>query len=192
MILDRMHRATINDLTFTFSTTGSSSGKPVSLTGSGTVTVNPSRMDPTMKEVMGSQSVSFEMIVDTATNTSYEKFMGMSLSNFPADTWFRSTTTQAGMKPSEFMPWSNMSGLELVGAEQLGGHTVWHLTGSAAMQSGVNSSMDVYVQQDTYLPMKVVMHTAGSTTDSTINYTAINSGVKITMPPPGNVQSMGA
>jgi hypothetical protein len=88
----------------------------------------------------------------------------------------------------------------LVGTEAINGVQTYHLRGTvqAPVTPGANQSIettteDLWVRQSDYYPVKIVAHGSGSnkgtsiTVDVTATFTAWNSGVTITPPPPDQV-----
>ena len=91
----------------------------------------------------------------------------------------------------------------LVGTETINGAQTYHLRGTvqAPVTPGANQSIettteDLWVRQSDYYPVKIVAHGAGTskgtsiTVDVTATFTAWNSGVTITPPPPDQVTTV--
>jgi LppX/LprAFG-like lipoprotein len=121
------------------------------------------------------------------------------------DKWLRYTVGNANAEFSyDFLALvEQLQNPGLVGTETINGAQTYHLRGTvqAPVTPGANQSIettteDLWVRQSDYYPMKIVAHGAGTnkgttiTVDVTATFTAWNSGVTITPPPPDQVTTV--
>ncbi len=150
--------------------------------GTGTIkfTSQPERLDLGITLSSGETVFSGEEIADAATNSVYAKVDVPS--KFTSNTW---TKTQNGFDFASFnnvLHYANLGNPVLLGGESLQHVRVWHLRGSAVNQ-GPNTSLDVYLRQDNFLPVEVVLTTRGNPSGTvTYFYTALNTGISIVLP----------
>jgi hypothetical protein len=160
----------------------------INLDGTARTTASPRRV-----EVVGTASlgVPYQAIVDG--NVVYIKL---------GDKWLK---VSLGSASAEFN-YDFISLVEqlqnpgLVGTETVNGMQTYHLRGTveAPVTPGANQKIettteDLWVRQSDYYPVKIVAHGAGSnqgtniTVDATATFTAWNSGITISLPPPDQV-----
>ncbi len=145
-----------------------------------------------------------DVITDAATNTTYTRIGG--IAGVPA-TWTKSDTSAAtSVSPvdvSGVTDFTTDTNAKLVGAETLNGVAVWHIQATPPADSSAttpttlptqtpttaqtpattSATVDIYIRQDNYYPLKLTMHEGGDTpVDLTVNFTKFNSGVTITLP----------
>jgi hypothetical protein len=90
---------------------------------------------------------------------------------------------------SQLTGYESLQNAKLVGAETLNGVNVWHLTGTGN-SGGSNVAYDLYVRQDNYYPVKLVGKSSGTDQGTlTIDFTGVNTGATISLPPADQVQS---
>ena len=190
-ILQHAQEVQINDLSFTMTLDSTFAGTAATGNGNGTFTKNPERVQLSLNLNSNSTSFNLQEIADVAANTSYTKISGLNLPGFNGDKWIKDSlgSSQSLLDPSQLTNYSKLTNAKLTGAETLNGVKVWHLTGTSS-SSGTNATYDVYVRQDNYYPVKSVVKTTGADQGTiTIDYTGVNTGATIALPPASDVQS---
>lgn len=193
-ILQRAQAVQINDLSFKMTLDSTFAGTAATGSGTGTVTKSPQRVQLSLTLNSGSTSFTLQEIADVATSTAYTKISGLDLPGFSGDKWTKSSlgTMQSLFDTSQLTDYSKIQNAKLAGAETLNGTTVWHLTGTSS-SSGVDAAYDLYLRQDNYYPVKSVVKTTGADQGTiTIDYTGVNTGTTIALPPASEVQSGSA
>lgn len=195
-ILQRAQSAQYNDAKFTMNMTTTTAGTSLTFTGDGKITKSPDRIEITMSTSISGQSITFDIIGDTASNTGYFKLSGITLPGVNSSTWYKSSggsSAASALSPisaSTFSQLSQLSNAKLLGTEQLGGTSVWHLQGTSTV-SGTATTVDMYVRQDNYRPQRIVAQSTGTTPlNMTINFTGYNTGLTIPLPPASQVQTL--
>jgi hypothetical protein len=195
-VIERSQTAHLLDATFTLSWIINSTSTfvknvpPIFGSGNGKLTTHPRR-----DEIFDQQSISGETSVyeeetidDYATQTAYlwDGFPGEQ----PNSNWIK-TEDNARMfsPPGAALIYLHLKAATLVGAEQVNGTEVWHVRGTLVdrFNTGViyeTGVIDAYLRQDTYLPFKMQIHVTSPDTseDYTYLYTALNSGISISLP----------
>jgi hypothetical protein len=181
-ILQRASAVSINDAAFTFSGTVTSAGQTTNISGSGKFTKSPARFEMQISGTFSGIQISPTFIVDAATNTVYIKFGPNSLGISP-DVWYKGAATGSlgsfasiGSEIAGSAGYSSLTNVTLVGTDTVNGVAVWHVRGTD--KNGATD--DVYVRQDNYYPVKVIV--SGNGTNLTITFTSVNTGVSITLP----------
>lgn len=179
-IVKNVGKADVKDATFTLNATTTMQGANTTLSGTGKLTLNPTRTDIVLNTTIQQTAVTVEVITDGST--SYTKLSG--IPGLPA-TWTKASTgASSSVDTSQFTKYGNLNNATLVGVETVNGTVVYHLKG----ESG-GYQQDVYVRRDNYYPVKVVVHgTSSAAFDATIVFTAINTGITITPPPASEVK----
>jgi hypothetical protein len=188
MILQQAKQAKVTDATFTMTLNGTTSGTAFTGTGNGKLTTNPNRSDVTFNLTAAGLQIAFESITDAATNSTYTKYTSPAI--LATDKWKKSTSG-AGASPvdtSSLTNYGDLSNVTLVGKDTVNGAAVWHLKGSSASTSAPGTA-DLYIRQDNYYPVKLDVQSTGATSgDFTLVFTAVNSGITISLPPADQVQ----
>lgn len=190
-ILQRAQAVQINDLSFTMNLDSTFAGTAATGNGNGTFTKNPQRVQLSLALNSNGTSFTLQEIADVASSTSYTKISGLDLPGFNGDKWIKSSLGGSAslFDPSQLTNYSQLTNAKLAGAETLNGVKVWHLTGTSS-SSGSTGTYDVYVRQDNYYPVKSVVKTTGADQGTiTIDYTGVNTGATIALPPASEVQS---
>jgi hypothetical protein len=187
-ILAKAQAVKLKDATLKTLVTTKRGSQTVTLDGTARTTANPRRV-----EVVGTASlgVPYHAIVDG--NTVYINLN---------DKWLKYAVGNANAEFNyDFIALvEQLQNPGLVGTETINGAQTYHLRGTvqAPVTPGANQSIetttvDLWVRQSDYYPMKIVAHGGGSnkgatiTVDVTATFTAWNSGVTITPPPPDQV-----
>lgn len=190
-ILQRAQAVQINDLTFTMTIDTTFSGTTANGTGNGTITKSPQRAQISLTLTASGTSFTLQEITDSVTNTGYTKISGLDLPGFSGDKWTKTSLggAQSLFDTSQFTDYSNFQDVKLAGSETVNGVKVWHLTGTTNA-AGANATDDLYVRQDNYYPVKAVVKSTGSDQGTvTIDFTGVNTGATIALPPASEVQS---
>ncbi|MBF6590712.1 MAG: hypothetical protein IVW57_09295 [Ktedonobacterales bacterium] len=199
-ILQRATAADIKDMTFAINVTTTAAGQVLTLTGTGKIIKNPGRAQLDVGTTVSGTALTFSVITDTATQAGYVKFSGLSLPGYSTTKWTKVTLNAAngfGADTSQFTDYSKLNGATLVGAETINGVAVWHLQGKesstgtpvTSTATPADTTADFYFRQDNYYPAKATVKTTGATpVDATITFTAINSGISITLPAASDIQ----
>jgi hypothetical protein len=184
-ILAKAQAVKLKDATLKTLVTTKRGNQTVTLDGTARTTVDPRRI-----EVVGtaSQVLPYHAIVDG--NAVYIKLN---------DKWRKYTVGSANAEFNyDFIALvEQLQNPGLVGTETINGMQTYHLRGTVqtpvtpgANQSIETTTEDLWVRQSDYYPVKIVAHGGGSskgttvTVDVTATFTAWNSGVTITPPPP--------
>jgi hypothetical protein len=189
------------------------------MNATGKETLNPRRTQMDMTMNLLGQNVTMSSIVDYPTQMGYMKISGLtSLPGAATGKWQSmsfSSIGQFGADTSMYTDYSQLKNAKLIGSEQLNGVAVWHVHanldvnqalsglsgGSASSSAGgsvnVNATSDYYFRQDNYRPVKVVvtgttdLSSLGTMTLNTeMDFTSFNTGVKVTLPNPSDVQPL--
>lgn len=193
-ILARARQVDVRDIADDFTISGTSSGRPVSVTGTEQVTRDPFRAAATFSMTTGNSTMAGDEVLDGATHTAYVKVREPSY--LASDKW-RKTADPVGLTSFDrVLAFEQLAGATLVGPERAAGADVWHLRGTVAEVStfggsSAGNAADVYLRRDMYAPVEVVLHgpASGDHLDITYVYTAINTGITIDLPPPEQVES---
>ena len=191
-ILAKVQAFNYTDASFTMSLNFTDQGQTITGTGSGKITKNPSRADIQFAFPITSQgttyNVQIEVIVDG--NTTYTMISG--IPGVATDgKWVESATSaNSGLTPFDPSQVTNLGGglsnATLVGSETLDGVAVWHLKGTDTSSSG--GSVDIYVRQDDYQPVKADFTETGAIGGSlSVVFTGFNTGITISTPPANQV-----
>jgi hypothetical protein len=188
-ILAKAQAVKLKDATLKTLVTTKRGSQTVTLDGTARTTADPRRV-----EVVGtaSQVVPYHAIVDG--NVIYIKLN---------DKWLKVSLGSASNAEFNYDFLALVEQLQnpgLVGTEAINGVQTYHLRGTVqtpvtpgANQSIETTTEDLWVRQSDYYPVQIVAHGAGSnkgtssTVDVTATFTAWNSGVTITPPPPDQV-----
>jgi hypothetical protein len=187
-ILAKAQAVKLRDATLKTLVTTKRGSQTVTLDGTARTTANPRRV-----EVVGTASlgVPYHAIVDG--NAIYINLN---------DKWLKYVAGNANAEFNyDFIALiEQLQDPGLVGTETINGAQTYHLRGTvqASVTPGANQSIettteDLWVRQSDYYPIKIVAHGGGSnkgttiTVDVTATFTAWNSGVTITPPPPDQV-----
>jgi hypothetical protein len=87
--------------------------------------------------------------------------------------------------PKAALDYLQMTNATLMGTEHLDGVTVWHVRGTLKYLLGFSGLIDVYLRQDTYLPVEMVIHEVSQdidTQEEAFHYTSFNAGLSIRLP----------
>ncbi|HEX6544062.1 MAG TPA: LppX_LprAFG lipoprotein [Ktedonobacterales bacterium] len=184
-ILTNAKNAHLTDETFTLTLQGAASGTQVKVDGTGKATENPARVSMSLSTEVNGTTISLDEIVDGASNTAYTRITAPP--QLATKTWTKTSTSSSPISGSDLQANSQLAKLanvKLVGSEQVNGVATWHIQGTVDDSSlGGNATVDAYVRQSDYLPVKITVHSTGDTAlDLTIVYTAINTGIKIDLP----------
>ncbi len=192
-ILANVAKIQYKDIEFKMTLSSSSSGTEASGDGSGVITTSPKRAKITFNITTGGQQIAFDTIEDIDGNTVYIKFSTALLPGIPADKWIKTDASGAlssltkAFDTSQLTNFNQISNATLKGSEIVDGVQVWHLTGTET-SNGTSANADLYVRQDNNYPYKIVVHETGSSpVDVTINFTGINTGATVDLPPADQV-----
>ena len=190
-ILTKAQAVKLKDATLKTQVTTKRGSQTVTLDGTARTTADPRRI-----EVIGtaSQVVPYHAVVDG--NVIYIKLN---------DKWLKVSLGSANAEFNyDFLSLvEQLQNPGLVGTETINGVPTYHLRGTvqAPVTPGANQSIettteDLWVRQSDYYPVQIVAHGAGTnkgtsiTVDVTATFTAWNSGVTITPPPPDQVTTV--
>lgn len=191
-IMAKVQAFTYTDASFTMTLNFTDQGQTITGTGSGKITKDPSRADMQFAFPItaggSTYNVQIEVIVDGSTTyTMISGVPGLATNG----KWVQSSTSAgAGLTPFDPSQVTNLGGslpnATLVGPETLNGVPVWHLKGTDSTSS--SSSLDFYVRQDNYQPVKADFTETGATSGSlSIVFTGFNTGITIATPPADQV-----
>jgi hypothetical protein len=211
-ILQSASSANIKDMSFTMVLDTVNSSQELQASGSGKLTKKPSRAQFDLTLTEASTHLTVSVITDAATNTGYLKFSGASLPGFPSGKWTKVpgvTASAFGTDTSTFTDFSSLKNTTLLGGETLNSVAVWHIhaaeplystpavrsTPTATVRStpgaGDIASVDFYFRKDNSYPVKAVITSTGADKQNLmVNFTAINSGITITLPSAAEVQTL--
>lgn len=180
-ILDKAQKAQLTDETFTMTMQGTASGTTLNVTGDGKGTENPARMAMTLSMEVSGTTLTMDMVIDMATNTTYTRITAPE--SLASKTWTKATDTSSGIPTSDLQltaQYGKLTNAKLIGSEPVNGVNTYHIQGGIPSTGG---TVDVYVKQSDYLPVKMVVQSTGDTAlQVTIIYTAVNTGVTIDLP----------
>lgn len=180
-ILTKAQAAHLTDETFTITMQGTASGAALDVTGDGKGTENPARMAMTLSMVVSGTTLTMDMVVDLATNTTYTKITAPT--ELASNKWTKATDTSGTLPTSDLQlsaQYSKLTNAKLVGSEQTNGKNTYHIQGGVPSTTG---TVDLYIGQTDYLPVKMVLNSTGdSATQMTVTYTAVNTGITIDLP----------
>ncbi len=192
-IIAKARAAHLLDATFTITWVNQElSGTIDHFIGQGKVTLHPYRSDVHVRTAPTDYPAdTLEDIADYATKVVY--FRDSLLPGTAGTTWHKSEGPPAAFELANIpLIYQQLSSATLVGKEQVSGITTWHIRGTLTAPDIYNANetdsavIDIYLRQDTYLPVKLVAHVTGSTPqDDTLIYTAFNTGVTINLPTVG-------
>jgi outer membrane lipoprotein-sorting protein len=187
-ILLDAQKVKINDATLDFSVSGTASGKQVTGNGILKLTASPKRTDANFTMRVDGTQIVFESISDVTTDATYTKFSQPAI--LATGKWVKqSVNFTSFVNFSQLTDYSSVKNATLVGPDTVNGVSVWHLRANRT-ENGQNITADLYFSQKDYHPVKITGTSAGSVPFTmTITYTAINSGIKIALPPASEVQS---
>jgi len=167
---------------------GGSSTQAVSGTGTGKLTRNPERLDMTLNGTFAGQQGTVSIITDQPTASAYVQ---------TAQTqgkWVKLPIATLGM--TEGIGTLQLQNPTYVGTDTINGVKTYHIRGTqsasatATVTSGTpvsaSETTDVWVNQQNYEPVRIVT-TGSDGTTTTIDFTAINTGITITPPPDDQV-----
>ena len=180
-ILTKAQAAHLTDETFTITMQGSAAGTSLDVTGDGKGTENPARMAMTLSMVVSGTTLTMDMVVDLATNTTYTKITAPA--ELASNKWTKATDTSSTLPTSDLQlsaQYSKITDAKLIGSEQVNGKNTYHIQGGVPSTTG---TVDLYIGQSDYLPVKMVLNSTGdSAIQMTIIYTAVNTGTTIDLP----------
>ena len=180
----------------------------IAITGAGKLTTNPARSDIVYKDTVTSSAapsgipMSGEIISDGASL--YTKSAGQSKwLKFDGCSTTSTSGSQANVLCGNIAAVGDIKNVQFVGADTINGVATWHIkgdtagsaTGAGAQGTGTGT-IDVWVRQNNFYPVKIVNHTIASsngvnaTIDQTVLFTAWDTGVTITVPSADQVQSI--
>jgi hypothetical protein len=183
-ILTKTKQANLKDATFTVNQTITTTQGTVNSTGDGKMTTSPFSQDLTLSSSAGGQHQQTEVI--TKNTTVYAKPAGQAK-------WTEvSGAAAAAMASPALNDIATLPGATLVGTETINGVTVYHLRGTGTRSANgqtVPYHEDLWVNKVNGEPVKVVYHATASqgTADTTVSFTAWNTGVTIEQPPASEV-----
>ncbi len=172
----------------------------------GTLTTAPRRAELALL-VGQEQGVALQIITDAATQTGYVRLPALAPVGLGPNWWIHVPLDGLAtyLDPSLFTNFEQLSQPTLVGAETIRGIAVYHLHGAQQLASGIGSTTeDFYVRQEGAYPVRVGIHgavtvptPASDTTGAggrpaasvqvTIDFTSVNSGLTIALPPSSQV-----
>lgn len=188
-ILQHAQTAKYKDAAFTMSMNGSASGETVTDNVSGEETTSPKRLHLSISLTTSVQTVSYTIIDDIATNTSYTQ---TNLPGVDATTWTKESLGSglaSVTDPTQLVDFSELTGAKLAGTTTKNGVAVWHITGSET-NAGTTGTVDAYIRQSDNLPAEVDFKTSGATaTALTLSFTQYNTGLIISLPPASQISN---
>lgn len=180
------------DVEFSMNLDLTSSGATISGSLTGTETSSPKRLDLVITSLTAA-SVQFsgEIIIDSATNTTYVKFTNSNIPEVPEGQWIKtsggSSISPLPIDPTQFSDLSQVTGATLKGSETLDGIAVWHLQATKTI-SGSTAQVDIYIRQDNNQLYEVAANATGTSSGSvTLKITGVNTGAAINLPPANQV-----
>jgi hypothetical protein len=182
------------DVEFSMNLDLTASGTAISGQLTGTETTSPKRVDIVITNLTAaSLQFSGEIIIDSATNTTYVKFTNSNIPQVPMGQWIKtsggSSINPLPIDPSQFSDLSQLNGATLKGSETLDGIAVWHLQATKTV-SGVTTLVDIYIRQDNSQLYEIVANATGTASGSvTLKITGVNTGATINLPPASQVAS---
>jgi hypothetical protein len=200
------------------SATPTATSVTMTMTAKGKQTQDPRRAQMDMQMALLGQNVTMSIIMDYAGSAGYVNAAGLGAlagsSATSSKPWYKvsgSWLNSLGGDTSMYMDLSKLKDAKMIGGETINGVKVWHLratqdlsqalpgAGGAAAGAGSDASMkvtmDYFFRQDNSWPVKVTVGGTASLAglgslklNAEMNFTAINTGVKITLPDPSEVQ----
>jgi hypothetical protein len=200
------------------SATPTATSVTMTMTAKGKQTQDPRRAQMDMQMALLGQNVTMSIIMDYAGSAGYVNAAGLGAlagsSATSSKPWYKvsgSWLSSLGGDTSMYMDLSKLKDAKMIGGETINGVKVWHLratqdlsqalpgAGGAATGAGSDASMkvtmDYFFRQDNSWPVKVTVGGTASLAglgslklNAEMNFTAINTGVKITLPDPSEVQ----
>jgi hypothetical protein len=176
------------DVEFSMNLDLTSSGTTISGGLTGTETSSPKRLDLVITNLTAvSVQFSGEIIIDSATNTTYVKFTNSNIPEVPQGVWIKtsggSSINALPIDPTQFSDLSQLTGATLKGSETLDGIAVWHLQATKTV-SGSITQVDIYIRQDNSQLYELVANATGTSSGSvTLKITGVNTGATINLPP---------
>ncbi len=158
--------------------------------GTGELTTKPHRTEEILQSVNTYPLIMQADILDYATQADYYKD---TLINPDQHGWGKLRGFPSGFETT-ILPliYQRLSDATLIGTEQVNGMTVWHIYGTLTAPDEFytnttdTAQIDVYLRQDSYLPVKLLVHvTGGVMEDDMFEFTAFNTGVSIKLPKVG-------
>jgi hypothetical protein len=183
-VLTKTKQANLKDATFTVNQTITTTQGTVTTTGDGKMTTSPYSQDLSLSSSAGGQHQQTEII--TKNTTVYTKTGGQ-----PKWTEASGAATVASVSPS-LNDLANLQGATLVGTETVNGVTVSHLHGTGTHSvngQNVPYHEDLWVNKVNGQPVKVTYQVTApqGTANTTVNFTAWNTGVTVEQPPASEV-----
>src|SRR5262249_2994149 len=199
-ILQKVQQIQLKDASFDLAFTGSLSSEiggssgSVSGAGSGKLTTAPRRVQMALSFGGGGQGLPVEAIFDGDAHDVYVTIPG--LSAVAGQSWIKLSlgngSSFGGINASDFdisqiLDFTQLANVSLAGKETLNGVPVYHLKGGDTA-TGKIATADLYVRQDNYSPLRAILHVSLFITGNlTLDFTAINDGTTITLPPAGQI-----
>jgi len=179
---------------------GGSSSSSVTGAGSGKITTSPKRADVALNIDAGSLQIPVEVLLDADSSTIYLTSPYVSAILGGNGAWVKLSlggggsggSSVGGFSAGDFdisqvLDFTQLVNVSLAGSESLSGIPVYHLKGADA-PTGKAATVDLYVRQDTYTPVRAILHiNLFITGDLTLDFTAINGGTSIALPPADQV-----
>jgi hypothetical protein len=173
---------------------------------SGKITMSPQRADLAFSLGQG-QGVALEIITDAATHNGYVRVPALAQAGLGTGQWIQVPLDGLAtyLDTSIFSNFEHIAKATMVGPDTISGVAVYHLRGTQQLQQGVGGATeDFYVRKDNSFPVRVVIHgsvsvptqaTGGTgggsapaaTVDVTTNFTGVNTGIAIALPPASQV-----
>ncbi len=144
--------------------------------------MNPLYFEANMYATSGTKHSHEQTIYDEATQTEYD----LDPAAYSDEQWHQAQIPESVFwLPVASLDYLHMTNATLVGTEHLDGVAVWHIRGTLKYLLSFSGDIDVYLRQDTYLPVEMVIHevTQGTgTQEETFQYTSFNTGLAIRLP----------
>src|SRR5215813_3110935 len=198
-ILGQVQKIQLKDASFNASFTGTLSkdlgGGSGTASGGGKITTSPKRADIALNVDVNSLQVPVEVLLDADASDIYVTSPVVSVALGGNGMWLKLSlgggnsggSSTGGFSAGDFditqiLDFTQLVNVSLAGSESLDGIPVYHLKGADA-SSGQAATVDLYVRQDNYNPVRAILHiNLFITGNLTLDFTAINSGASIAVP----------
>ena len=143
------------ELKLTADTSGIGPVPPLISMGTGEMSGNPLYYEANLYDISGMKHTHEQIIYVQATQTEYD----LNPTEFSDENWHQAQVPESIFwLPKAALDYLQMTNATLVGTEHLDGVTVWHVRGTLKYLLSESGVIDVYLRQDTYLPVETVIH----------------------------------
>lgn len=177
----------LTDVAFRIQLSGSTAeGNHYTGTGTGAATVNPQLFQFSVTMLNDGTTFAWEEVDDPGTDTSYQRYSQPP--PMASATWDKLRLTDDAFMVQQTLDYREPQTAMLVGSDQVAGMPVWHVHTSTTEKPN-QAQMEVYVRKDNFLPVRLMLSIVDpvSHTDVTYDFTSINSGRTVKLPPSDQV-----